>query len=107
MIRQKKLALQRKRLKAVALALAVLAIIVIAAVCISKSDKNNVEPEITTYVEYYVKSGDTLWGIAKAHSNNNVDLREFIREIEEKNQLTSDFIYCGDVLLVPARYSCE
>lgn len=104
MIRQRKIELQKKRRRAAIIAAVVLAVIVIAAVCASKSD-NSVEAETDTYIEYYVKPGDTLWDIAKEHSNNNVDLRDFIREIEEKNQLTSAFIYIGDTLLIPARYN--
>ena len=104
MMRQRKIELQRKRRRAAIIAAVVLAVIVIAAACASKSD-NSVEAETNTYIEYCVSPGDTLWDIAKEHSNNNVDLRDFIREIEEKNQLTDTFIYSGDTLLIPARYN--
>lgn len=107
MMRQRKIVLLKKHLRAVALAVVVLAVCISAGVGISRAGKNSVEAENITYVEYYVQTGDTLWDIAKAYSNNNVDLREFIREIEEKNQITGAFIYSGDMLLVPTKYSGE
>jgi hypothetical protein len=47
-----------------------------------------------------VKSGDSLWKIASAN-NENKDIREYIYNIKEINQLDSDVIYAGQVLLLP------
>lgn len=47
-----------------------------------------------------VRSGDTLWGIAKQF-NKNSDIREFIYEIKKINNLTSSDIYAGNIIKVP------
>lgn len=107
MMRQRRIVLLKKRLRAAALAAAILTVCISVGVGIARAGKNSAEAEGITYVEYYVQTGDTLWDIAEAYSNNNVDLREFISEIEEKNQLKSAYIYSGDVLLVPTKYSGE
>ena len=107
MMRQRNLARRKKHHRQTILTVVALVILVVTAVGIARPKNNGVEAETGTYIEYYVKPGDTLWDIAKSYSNNNVDLRDFVREIEEKNQLTSAAIYIGDMLLVPTRYSDE
>ena len=37
------------------------------------------------YVEYTVKSGDTLWNISSKYTSNNRDLRETVYEIKDLN----------------------
>ena len=46
-----------------------------------------------------VQSGDTLWGIADAYCPDDMDKREYIREIEADNDCTS-VIRPGNVLTV-------
>ena len=48
----------------------------------------------TTYGSYTVKSGDTLYSIAKAHNTT-------VSEIKSINQLNSDTINIGQVLKIP------
>lgn len=107
MMRQRNLARRKKRHRQTLLTVAALVALVVVAVGVAKPKNDSVEAETGTYIEYYVKPGDTLWDIAKAYSNNNVDLRDLVREIEEKNQLKSAAIYIGDMLLVPTRYNGE
>lgn len=47
-----------------------------------------------------VESGDTLWNIAR-EQNPNGDIRKFIYEIEEVNNLRSSTIHTGDELKIP------
>ncbi|NLL67251.1 MAG: LysM peptidoglycan-binding domain-containing protein [Clostridiaceae bacterium] len=47
-----------------------------------------------------VKSGDSLWEIALANSDNK-DIREYIYDIKELNHLDSDVIYAGQILMLP------
>lgn len=50
------------------------------------------------WVEYAVKSGDTLWGICKEESNINV--QEAVHEVQVKNEIASD-IKIGQVIWIP------
>lgn len=51
-------------------------------------------PSMPSMVVYFVKSGDTLWNIAKK-------FRSTVEYIRETNGLTSDTIYPGQRLLIP------
>jgi len=55
-----------------------------------------VEPEITTAneTEYVVKSGDTLWKISKQYNIS-------VKSIKERNNLQSDMIRSGNILILP------
>lgn len=108
MTRQQKIAIMKKRRKQCRLittVFVILTVIVITLLITSfinrDSSAENVNDE---YIEYTVKSGDTLWDIAQLHSGNNVDVRTVIYDIEETNQIKSAMIYCGDILLIPAKY---
>lgn len=52
--------------------------------------------EEKTLIEVEVKPGDTLWSIADDYYSREVDLRSFIYQIKEMNQLES-------VLLTPGQ----
>lgn len=43
-----------------------------------------------TEENYTVKSGDTLWSIAKEYANEHEDLREYIYKIKKVNNITSN-----------------
>ena len=51
-------------------------------------------------IEVVVAKNDTLWAIAKKHGNNQMDIRKFIYEIKELNQIDAT-IYPGQVLYIP------
>lgn len=50
-----------------------------------------------------VKSGDTLWQIASAHTTENEDVREVLYRIEDTNNLQTLHVYPGQVLKVKQR----
>ncbi len=52
------------------------------------------------YENIYVNSGDTLWGIASAHSNGT-RIEELVYQIREINDLGTNHIYPGDIIKVP------
>ncbi|HHW00778.1 MAG TPA: LysM peptidoglycan-binding domain-containing protein [Clostridiaceae bacterium] len=54
----------------------------------------------TSYDNVYVKKGDTLWDIAEKYKQRG-DIREYIKEIKKINNLESDIIFEGDVLIIP------
>ncbi|HOJ10821.1 MAG TPA: LysM peptidoglycan-binding domain-containing protein [Clostridiales bacterium] len=53
-----------------------------------------------TYQEVKIKKGDTLWEIAKANKKGG-DIRDFIYNIKEINELSDSIIYPGMVLKIP------
>lgn len=54
-------------------------------------------PEYKTVV---VKTGDTLWDIAKTHSPNT-DVRKYIYNVRKINKLEDNTIYTGTILKIP------
>jgi LysM repeat protein len=56
------------------------------------------------YKEYRVKSGDTLWAIAKAHVGDSGDVREYIYDIMKHNGMKSPDLRPGQVLNIPVGY---
>lgn len=58
----------------------------------------------TTYIkweEVVVRSGDTLWNIAKANNPKNYDVRKVIYEIMEFNNMKDARINPGDIIKIP------
>lgn len=65
----------------------------------------NEEESSTVYERYYtdikVEKGDTLWSIAKTYNKNSgMEIREYIREVKQINQMVSDNINAGDSLTI-------
>lgn len=57
--------------------------------------------QIQSTIEYQVKSGDTLWHIAKTIQSPIQDIREIVHDIKSLNQLDSHAIYPGQIILIP------
>jgi len=53
------------------------------------------------WVEYTVRSGDTVASIAVEITPNSEDYRDNMRYIIEKNEIENRLIYPGQVILVP------
>lgn len=58
-------------------------------------------PYQISYEEFQVAKGDTLWTIAKIYLPKNKDIRKMIYEIKQINNLTSGYIYPGDIIKIP------
>ena len=52
-------------------------------------------------VEVKVCEGDTLWTIADTYTNNTVDVRRAIYEIQEYNELDTAEIHPGEIIIIP------
>lgn len=49
----------------------------------------------------YVSSGDTLWSLSKKYVSNRMDIREYIDEVIEYNNLQSINIKPGQLIYMP------
>lgn len=52
------------------------------------------------FIEVIVAKNESLWSIAEKYDDNKIDLRKFIYQIKELNQI-NDTIYPGQVLYIP------
>ncbi|MDI6704766.1 MAG: LysM peptidoglycan-binding domain-containing protein [Bacillota bacterium] len=57
--------------------------------------------EMAEYTDYMVKSGDTLWFIAKLYVPDNMDIRKYINRIMKENNMESPALIPGQVLHIP------
>lgn len=82
------------------LVLIAVSFLVLALACQSTLDRVEWREET-----YRVQSGDSLWIISRDYCPDNVDRREWIDEVQQRNGLTSSFIYPGQTLtvLVPVK----
>ena len=56
------------------------------------------------YVSVLISDGDTLWDIADVHNDkslSDMSNREYIKEIERINKISSDSITAGNYVIVP------
>lgn len=53
------------------------------------------------YARVLIISGDTLWDIASRYHHEGDDVRKFVYEICELNDISADSIYPGQSLLIP------
>ena len=57
----------------------------------------------TTYIEYHVKYGDTLWSIADEYRSSGYRTTgDYVRKVEEINHIENgDVLYEGQLLVLP------
>lgn len=90
----------RKRVKRKSIVVAFLvlfALLNISMVCTAMAggtEKNH-------YIEVKVRSGDTLWELAKDYSQPQQDVRKLIYEIREVNNLTCVDLKPGQTIKIP------
>lgn len=68
---------------------------------------NSVEKQ---YRSILISDGDTLWDIADEHNDKNLsDMsnKEYIKEIESINKISSDSITAGNYIIVPIYVAVE
>ena len=76
----------------------VFGIMVINAICFGLGMNKTVAQDGTSVI---VRQGDTLWSIAKEYKPQGKDMREFIYEISEVNNIEDASISCGQTIVVP------
>lgn len=53
------------------------------------------------YATIQIVAGDTLWDIASRYNQEGNDVRKFVYEICQLNEITADSIYPGQSILIP------
>ncbi|WP_378955486.1 LysM peptidoglycan-binding domain-containing protein [Pelosinus sp. sgz500959] len=65
---------------------------------------SNAYLEANCYTTFYVKSGDTVWGVATHYVTARDDIRDLTQAIKQLNGLNNNaHIYPGQVLKVPVK----
>ena len=67
-------------------------------ILVEKAQSNTLEK----YNKVQIASGDTLWKLARKHVTEKQDIRKFIYEIREINNLETAQIYPGQTIMIPA-----
>lgn len=49
-----------------------------------------------------VMDGDTLWGIAEKNMDDDTDIRDYIYQIQELNEMNGANLIPGETIIVPA-----
>lgn len=105
---------RRRREKRISYKMILIILILTAAIVIgltaftSQNAKADTANLYKYYTSYEVKSGDTLWTIAKKYSGNGAydSVTGYIDEVCSINHLPSDTIYAGSEICIPY-YSTE
>lgn len=50
---------------------------------------------------YVVQSGDSLWSIARSHAPAQMDVRVYVQQLRQLNDLRQSVIHVGEVLTLP------
>ena len=76
-------------------------VITFAAVTILNHGKAEASA-MNTYMQVVVEDHDSLWSIAEGYCSRNMDMRDFIDDICEINDINvNDYLQPGDVVFIP------
>ena len=75
-------------------------IIVLFLILVAIMPKKTVEAYAMKYEEYVVSTGETLWSIASENKKDGQDVREYIYELRELNDLDDCMIYPNQVIKI-------
>ncbi|HEX6946351.1 MAG TPA: LysM peptidoglycan-binding domain-containing protein [Acidimicrobiia bacterium] len=81
--------------------LSLLLVAVVAAFLLIGGAGADAETPPVPPIEHVVRSGDTLWAIASAHTEPGGDVRVTIEEITRASGLSDSSLRPGQVLLIP------
>lgn len=78
-------------------------VMLIAFFSFSLINSNKAEAaSIDTFMQVEIQENDNLWSLAEQYCNVNMDLRDYIDDICDINDIDSnDMLHPGDVLFVP------
>ena len=78
-----------------------MALLIAVGICISPAVVNASTKEATSYESIQIHNGDTLWSLAKEYNTSELSTNDFVKEIKEVNNLSSDYINNGNYLIIP------
>lgn len=78
------------------------ALALVVAVYIVAQDKQQEKEWVETrqVITIRVAPNQTLWQIAEEHKPNFMDVREYIYEVEQLNNMQDAYLYAGDELYI-------
>ena len=76
-------------------------ILLILGVYFTPTVVNASTKEATSYESIQIHNGDTLWSLAKEYNTSELSTNDFVKEIKEVNNLSSDYINNGNYLIIP------
>lgn len=56
---------------------------------------------VDTYIQVCVEENGNLWNIAERYQSDDMDIRDYIHEIREVNDIDEDNLQPGDILFIP------
>lgn len=77
------------------------AIFIVGTIVLLNIDNNAFGYSQPEYRFVYIDQGDTLWNIAQSNIKPGKDIREYIYEIKQINNLSSSELFVGQELLIP------
>ena len=99
--RRRRVAARRRRLRGLS-RLALLVLVLFATIWIGVHVANATSDASTVTERHYtVRTGDTLWTVARRSYPGNVDTRQLIFDVERRNGLASADIHPGQTLILP------
>lgn len=79
-----------------------LSILILIIFCLLLGFKVNAKSVSNIYMKaVYVNPGDTLWSISERHFSNSMDIRKYIDNVIQLNNLKSVVIKPGQLLYMP------
>lgn len=75
--------------------------VLFSVLCFGSVSSKMVESNECRVVSHTVVRGETLWEIADRYNCSNMDIREYIYEIRQANDLSESSIYPDDTLRIP------
>ena len=78
-----------------------MALLITVGICISPAVVNASTNEATFYESIQIHNGDTLWSLAKEYNTSELSIDDYVKDIKELNNLSSDYINDGNYLVIP------
>ena len=69
---------------------------------ISLLNRSNADAaSVNTYRQVLIEDNDSIWAIAENYCSNDMDIRDYVREVCEINDITLGDVRSGDLVFFP------